>query len=644
MKHLRGRFSALFFPLIAVQLLASGYALGQGQASQTAASPRGQSEGPGSTIFGNYCEQCHGKVEGAPTPATLKTMTPEHIYLALSQGDMVQMAKDLTDLQKRQIAEWVGGRMMGSQESGDARKMPNRCPANSSLHDLTSKGSWNGWSPGLNDARFQDGKDANMTAAKVARLKVKWAFGFPGASETYAQPTIVDGKIFVSSDAGYVYSLDAETGCVHWSFDVGAGVRSPVVVGQLKAGTAQYAAFLGDIRGNVYALDASTGQLIWKIRVDQHELSRITAGLVLYKGRLFVPVTSLEEPESSSYNYLCCTFRGMVAALDSSTGKQIWKTYTIPQPATKQVSAKGVAYMGPAGVGVWGAVSIDTKRNALYFGTGNTFAGPDVGASDAVMALDVDTGRLLWSKQDEPDDIWHTGCPQGPSPPGFAPKPARRPTQPGAGAPTRPAQAAMPATYWCADPEGPDFDIASGAMIADLRNGRNLVIAGSKSGMVWAHDPDAKGSVVWRADSARGQIVFGGALEDDLAYFNFRNGGVAALRVSDGVEQWYTPIEPSESMSTHGGFSAAVTAIPGVIFAAGLDGTVHALNAFNGNPIWQFDTAKEFQTVNGVTAHGGSIGSASVVVANGMLFVTSGFTGFQNGVPGNLLLAFSEQP
>ena len=271
-----------------------------------------------------------------------------------------------------------------------------------------------------------------------------------------------------------------------------------------------------------------------------------------------------------------------MAALDAATGKQIWKTYTIPRVATKQVDARASAYMGPAGAGVWGALSIDTKRNALYFGTGNAFSGPDVGASDAVMALDLDSGKLLWSKQDELGDIWHTGCPQGPAPPGFAPKPAfRRP--PGAAARPRPP---MPATYWCADPEGPDFDIASGPMIANLPNGRSLVIIGSKSGMVWSHDPDAKGSVVWRADSARGQIVFGGALEEGMAYFNFRNGGVAALRVSDGVEKWYTPIEPQESMSTHPGFSAAVTAIPGVIFAAGLDGTVHALNAFNGNPIW----------------------------------------------------------
>ncbi len=630
---------AFFFTLFAALLLTTAFAIQQnGQSPEATISPRGQSEGPGSTIFGNTCEQCHGKIESAPSPAILKKMTPERIYNALTKGDMVQMAKDLTDLQKRQIAEWVGGRMLGSQESGDASKMPNRCTVNPPIRDLTSVGSWNSWSPGFNNARFQNGKDANMTAAKVARLKVKWAFGFPGASETYSQPTIVDGRVFVSSDAGYVYSLDAETGCIHWSYDVGAGVRSAIVVGQLKAGSTQYAAFFGDIRGSVYALDASTGKLIWNVPIDPHPLSRITAGILLYKGRLYVPVASLEEPESSSYNYLCCTFRGMVAALDAGSGKQIWKTYTIPRVATKQLDAKGLTYMGPAGAGVWGAISIDTKRNALYFGTGNAFSGPDVGASDAVTALDVDTGRQLWSKQDELGDIWHTGCPQGPSPPGFAPKPPfRRPP----GMPARP-QTPMPATYWCPDPEGPDFDIASGPMIADQPNGHSLVIIGSKSGMVWAHNPDGKGSVAWRADSARGQIVFGGALEEGMAYFGFRNGGVAALRISDGVEKWYTPITPKESMSTHVGFSAAVTAIPGVIFAAGLDGTVHALNAFNGNPIWQFDTARDFQTVNGVAAHGGSIGSAGVTVANGMLYVTSGFTGFQNGVPGNLLLAFSE--
>jgi polyvinyl alcohol dehydrogenase (cytochrome) len=644
---MKSRHGALLL-LSAACVLGSSYARAQRAtpatpgtpvAAPAAAAVRGTTEGAGSTIFGNYCEQCHGKIEAAPTPAMLKKMTPEHIYLALSQGDMVQMAKDLTDQQKKDIAEWVGGRKLGGAENGDAAKMTNPCPTNSPIHDITAS-SWNGWSPGITDNRFQSGKAANMSEAKVQRLKVKWAFGFPAADSMYGQPTVVDGHVFITSDAGYLYSIDAATGCVHWSYQAGLGIRSAVVIGPTKVGSTHYAAFFGDVRGNVYSVDADSGKLLWKIPIDPQQLSRITAGTVVYKGRLYVAVASLEEPESSSPNYQCCQFRGMIAALDTETGKQVWKTYTLANPPSKQVTKTGIPFMGPAGVGVWGPMAIDPKRNAIYFGTGNTFAGPDVGASDAIMALNLDTGAKLWTKQDEPGDIWHTGCPQGPSPAGFAPKPARPAPVPGA--PVRPPAPPPPADYYCEAGMGPDWDISSGAMIATLPNGRNLVVAGQKSGMVWAHDPDAKGELVWRSDAARGQITFGGAMDEDTAYFAFRNGGVAALRISDGLEKWYTPITAQPSMASHAGFSAAVSLVPGVVFATGLDGMIHAFNAFDGKVIWEYDTTPEIETVNGVKAHGGSIGSAGATIANGMLFVTSGYTGFQNGAPGNVLLAFSE--
>ena len=570
----------------------------------------------------------------------LKKMTPEHIYMALSTGDMVQMAKDLTDQQKRDIAEWVGGRKLGSTEIGDAKKMTNVCPNNPPIKDLTSAPAWNGWSPDLATTRYQPAKAANLSEAKVMRLKLKWAFGLPGADSVYGQPTIVDGKVFVTSDAGYVYSIDAATGCVHWSFPAGIGIRSAITIGPTKPGSTRYAAFFGDVRGNVYSIDASTGELIWKVPIDPQQLSRVTGGTMVYKGRLYVPVASLEEPESSSYNYECCQFRGMIAALDTETGKQVWKTYTLPDPPTKQKTPDGKKYLGPAGVGVWGPVTIDPKRNAIYFGTGNTFSAPDVGRSDAIMALDLDTGNVLWVKQDEPEDVWHTGCPQGNPPPGFAPKPAR-PARP-AGAAPFPQPPAMPASYYCPNPEGPDWDISSGAMLATLSSGRNLLVAGQKSGMVWAHDPDKKGELVWMTDASRGQVVFGGALDEENAYFAFRSGGVAALRLKDGVEKWYTPVTAPEAMKTHTGFSAAISVIPGVVFAAGLDGMLRAFNTFDGKPIWEYDTTPEVTTVNGVKAHGGSIGSAGPTIANGMVYITSGYTGFQNGVPGNLLLAFGQ--
>jgi polyvinyl alcohol dehydrogenase (cytochrome) len=609
---------------------------------QASSASRGTTEGAGSTIYGNYCETCHGnpKVEAAPSPATLKKMTPEHIYLALTKGDMVAMAKDLSDQQKRDIAEWVGGRKLGATESGDASKMSNACSTNPPIRDLTSTPSWNGWSPDLATTRFQRAKAADLSAAKVERLQLKWAFGLPAASSVYGQPTIVDGRVFVSSDSGYVYSLDAKTGCVYWSFEAGVGIRSAITIGPTKPGSTKYAAFFGDVRGTIYSIDASNGKLLWKVAIDPQQLSRITGGTSLYNGRLYVPVASLEEPESSSVNYACCQFRGMVAALDSETGKQIWKTYTLPDPPKKQTTSKGVAFMGPAGVGVWGPLTIDPKRNAVYFGTGNTFSGPDVGRGDAIMALAMDTGKVLWVQQDQPDDVWHTGCVQGPPPAGFPPKSVGRPRN----AAPRPAaqRPPMPATYYCPEPEGPDWDFSAGAMLTNLPNGKSLLIAGQKSGVVWAHDPDAKGALVWKSDVSRGQVVFGGATDDENAYFAFRGGSLAALRLSDGLEKWHTAIPAQESLKNHPGISAAITLVPGVVFTTGLDGMIRAFNSFNGQRVWEYDTTPEVTTVNGVKAHGGSIGSAGATVVDGMVYVTSGYTGFQNGQPGNLLLAFGE--
>jgi polyvinyl alcohol dehydrogenase (cytochrome) len=177
-------------------------------------------------------------------------------------------------------------------------------------------------------------------------------------------------------------------------------------------------------------------------------------------------------------------------------------------------------------------------------------------------------------------------------------------------------------------------------MLANLPNGKSLVIAPQKSGMVWAHDPDKKGELVWRSDISRGEVTFGAATDNENAYFAMRGGTIAAIRLSDGLEIWATPVPPQASMDTHPGLSAAVTLIPGAIFSPGLDGVLHAFSTFDGRQIWSYDTTQEVKTVNGLTASGGSIGSAGATVAGGMVLVTSGYTGFQSGQPGNLLLAF----
>jgi polyvinyl alcohol dehydrogenase (cytochrome) len=595
------------------------------------------SESTGVNLFNSNCTTCHGNppVEHAPAELVIRQMTSERIYEAITTGAMKNMAQKLSDDDKRLMAEYMGGRKLDRDDAGDAKNMPNVCASHPAVKNLNAP-SWNGWSD-LSNTRFQSAKAADLSAGQVSRLKLKWAFGFPGATALYGE-TVVDGRVYVSSNAGYVYSLDAETGCVHWSFHSAAVVRSGVTVGPLKTGNARLAVYFGDIRGNEYALDATNGEMIWKTAVDSQPLARITGNTRFYQGRLYVPLASLEEDESRSAVHVCCTFRGAVVALDAETGKQIWKTYTIPEePKFIKKNSMGVDYMGPSGAGVWTAPIVDPKRRALYFGTGNSFSEP-AATSDSIMALNMDTGKILWWKQAWADDVWHGGCVQG--------IPGRPVAGPGRG-PGRGNQPQYPADN-CVAKTGPDWDYAASPNLATMKDGRTVIIASPKQAVVRALDPDKKGETIWEQDVARGigggagEIVFGGAVDDQTVYFGLQLGnGLVALNLADGLEKWFVPLKTPEAMAQHRGVVAAVSVIPGAFFSGGMDGILRAVSPGNGQTIWEFDTAQEFPTVNKVPAKGGSIGAAGPVIANGMLFVGSGYVGFQNGVPGNVLLAFA---
>jgi polyvinyl alcohol dehydrogenase (cytochrome) len=599
------------------------------------------SESTGVNLFKNNCTSCHGTtpVERAPSEALIKQMPPERIYEAITTGPMKTMAEKLSDDDKRLLAEYMGGRKLDRADVGDMKNMPNACSSHPPVKDMNAP-SWNGWGD-LSNTRFQPAKAAGLTAGKVSRLKLKWAFGFPGATALYGQ-TIADGRVFVSTNAGYVYSLDAETGCIHWSFRSLAVVRSGVTIGPLKPGSTKIAAFFGDIRGNAYALDASNGEMLWKALVDSQPLARVTGNPRLYQGRLYVPLASLEEDESRSPNHICCTFRGVVAALDSETGHQIWKTYTIPEePKVIKKNSAGVDYVGPSGSGVWTTPIVDTKRRALYFGTGNSFSEPAT-TSDSIMALNMDTGKILWWQQALKNDVWHGGCAQ--TVPGRAVTPGRG----GAGG-GRGGQPPYPPEN-CVEKTGPDWDYSASPSLATMADGRTVIIASPKQAVVRALDPDKKGATIWEQDIARGigggagETVFGGAVDDQTVYFGLHLGnGLVALQLSNGVEKWFTPLKNPEAMAQHRGVVAAVSVIPGVFFSGGMDGMLRAVSPVNGSPIWEFNTAQEFKTVNGVAAKGGSIGAGGPTIANGMVFVGSGYVGFQGGVPGNVLLAFAPQ-
>jgi polyvinyl alcohol dehydrogenase (cytochrome) len=490
----------------------------------------------------------------------------------------------------------------------------NPCPANRPF-DPGTGASWVGWGGDLANTRFQDGKGAGIAAADVSKLKLKWAFGFPGVKSVYGQPSVVGGRVFVGVDTGAVYSLDAATGCVFWTFQAESGVRSAVTFHRIET---RSIAFFGDGKANAYAVDAATGQQIWKVHVEDHASARITGGIKAFEGRVYVPVSSGEEGAGPNRNYPCCTFRGSVVALDAATGKQIWKTYTIaeePKPAGK--NSNGVQRFGPAGGGVWNSPTIDPARHALYVGTGDAYTDPVADTTDAILAMDLNTGKILWSVQDTPKDIWLAGC-NGATPPENCPKEL-----------------------------GPDHDFGSPPILKTLPNGRTILVAGQKSGNVWAHDPDNKGAVIWKTalvsntSEFGGKIVWGGAADDQNAYFGLGPGGIAAVQLRDGERKWFTKPELAPAMAQHPGHEGPLTAIPGVVFSGAWDGVLRALSSANGKVVWEFDTVQDFTTVNGVPAKGGSMGAAGPVIADGTLFVPSGYVGVRQGMPGNALLAFA---
>lgn len=494
----------------------------------------------------------------------------------------------------------------------DAAQMPNRCASNPPLTDIASSPSWNGWGADNANTRYQPPAAARLSAEDIPRLKLKWAFGFPGARAVSGQPTIAAGRVYVSSDNSYVYSLDAATGCVYWSFRAEAAVRSAVVVERLAAGK-PYSVFFGDARGNAYAIDAATGVQVWKTRVEEHPTARITGGVRVFEGRVYIPVASGEEGSGGAATYQCCTFRGSVVALNAESGKQVWKTYVIPdepKPTTK--NAAGTQLFGPSGAGVWNSPTIDAKRRALYVGTGNAYSAPAAATTDALIAMDLDTGKILWSVQETPNDVWLSVCIQNPGP-------------------------------GC----GPDHDLGSPPMLRTLADGSTILVAGQKSGNVWAHDPDKKGVVVWRTPLVSntsefgGKIVWGGASDEQNAYFGLGPGGIAAVQLRDGQKKWFTLLQPAAGAPARPGQDGALTAIPGAVISGGWDGLLRILSSDDGRVLWEYNTARDIQTVNGVAAKGGSMGAPGPVVAGGLLFVPSGYVGVRNGGPGNVLLVFS---
>ena len=589
------------------------------QAPPAAAANRPIGMENGLTFFQTKCMSCHRDNDStkAPSARKIRTMTPEQIYAVVSKPGRPEHDQGLTDPQKRRMAEFMGGyRQIGSVEAGNPKNFPNACPSNPPMTDPYAGAFWSGWGADIENTRFQNSEAAGIIKADVPKLKLKWAFGFPLGISAYSPPAVASGRIFVGTDIGWVYSIDAKSGCVYWGYETNVTVRPAISIGPVTGqGNTKYAVFFGDAKANVYALDAQTGKQLWKRKVDEFFLARITAAPKLYNGKLYVPVSSSEEWQSGNQDYECCTSRGSVVALNANNGELIWKRFTMDDPKPTQKNDNGVQLYGPAGGSVWNSPTIDPVRHAIYFGTGDTQTEPAQPLGDAIVAVDMDSGKVLWSYQAQKDDAFMGGC----------------------GGPNK--------SKACPQVMGPDADIGNSPVLRTLSNGKRVLIAGTKGGEVFALDPDDKGKLLWRvsansAGGGRGGIVWGGAADHDNIYYGMGSGGMAALDMATGKRLWFAPVNAT---GVRAGTNAAATIIPGVVFVAGTDGKLHALSTSDGTNLWDYDTNRKFDTVNKVVdAHGGSISSVGPVIAGGMMYIGSGY-GVGGGPFGNVLLAFGPE-
>lgn len=485
------------------------------------------------------------------------------------------------------------------------------------------------WSSDLQQSRFRNAEQAGMTGEDLPKLVVQWSFVFDDAVHPRSVPAITDQAIIIGSEEGAVLALDRQSGCAYWRYQAEDEVRTGITLATV-AGRQQV--FFGDLNGSAYAIDALTGAQIWKRNMDEHPHTMITGTPIVYGEVLYVPLSSFEAAHAMNPFYSCCTFRGGVHAVDATSGETLWKTHTIEElPKKTGRNAVLVTRYAPSGAPVWSAPTIDEARGVLYVGSGQNYSSPAQGSSDAIMAMDLKTGAIKWKHQLHSDDAWNVAC-----------------------------GVSLLKTN-CPEEDGPDFDFGAPPMLITNSEGRQLLIAGQKSGMVYALDPDRNGELLWSRKVGRGGILggvhWGLAAAGDAIYVPISdadlldrvfpgepNPSISKLDLNTGEIIWQTKVnfDCEGVKGCRNGLSAAVTLIEGAVIAPGLDGVIHAYDSVTGKEIWQYNTRGEFQGVNGSSGHGGTLDAGGAVVADGQLIINSGYGGIisAGGMAGNVLLVF----
>lgn len=633
-----GQFYCRILLLVLVSLVtacdSSGHSeQSESESAESVVAVAGLAPVAGEQLYLDNCAKCHdGGLPKAPHKDWLAKMAPDAVFASLESGIMQGAAESLSSAERVEITRYLTG-----VDPADYRLPPGAetCVEEAMAFDLTRPPAKVGW--GYDSRRFIPTDSAGLSREDVPKLKLKWAFAFPGAVRARSFPVVAMGAIFVGSQNGTVYAFDLESGCERWSTRLSAEIRTGIVIETWPAGSEPGASprvFFGDLMGRVHALNALTGEVLWSVRADDHPNATITGTPVYHKGQLYVPVSSLEVLTAPNHDYECCTFRGSVIAMNPGTGVINWRHYTIPEPAVVQGTSKvGTIQKGPSGAAVWGSPTVDAERGVLYFGTSENYSSPADENSDAIFAVDLATGERRWRIQLLAGDAWNASCYFD--------------------AATHPN---------CPVERGPDYDISASPLLLDLPSGRQLLVVGQKSGMVFGLDPDKNGEVVWKTQvgtgGVQGGVHFGMAAEGSVVYVPISDipidsegrpieadgfPGIHAVDARSGDILWrfVAENECGDQKFCDPGVSAAASAIPGVVFAGHLDGKLRAYDGLSGQVLWETNTFQQFEAVNGI-ANGGSIGGPGPAIGGGAVIVNSGYD-FGDHMPGNALLVFTPE-
>lgn len=523
---------------------------------------------------------------------------------------------------------------LAQQQSGDeadsAWIADTLCSAENQTVDLGQTVSFTYTDSDGNNTRHLNSARAGLTTAELSNLELAWAVAFPQTSSMRAAPVIIGSTIFYSAtDAGRVFAFDTQSGCAKWVYDAGTRLRSSMAYGLIDG---QGTLVFSDQPGMIHAINAETGEARWVASGQASgNQGMLTGTPVIHEDRIIVPVSGSGVITGGNPNYECCENHGAVTALDASTGEKLWEYHTMPAADyTGMVSSTGVKQRGPSGAPIWTTPTIDAGRNQIYVTTGENTSHPTTNTSDAIIALDLETGEEKWVFQALENDMWNFGC-----------------------------SAQGPNCIILEDTNSVDYDFGGPAILVDTGD-RDLLIAGQKSGDIWALDPDS-GALVWNQRVGEGTALGGNhwgiATDSERAFMTINDPvgmgansapGIYSYFVGTGEPSWFYEVQPkcneerSERLrrcETLYGFSAAPLSVDGAVITGALDGRLFVFNSDSGELLFEYDTVREYETVNGVEGYGGSIDSHSIAAGSGMVFVASGYGQFGE-LAGNVLLAF----